>query len=108
MSLYSRIRIKKLIRLLFFDVLSERSNRILIVVSSKFTGLVSSMINRMMYFSNIIGVALSGNLFKKIEGKTGSYYYSFKYSLIGVIVCLIVTGYLFQTTFSRKKRNSSN
>ena len=81
---------------------------ILIDVSTEFSGLASSIINMIMYFSNIMGVALIGGAFKKIAGQTNNYLSGFSYSLIGVLLCLVLTGYYFKTTFIEEKKRSSS
>ncbi|MDT2866116.1 MFS transporter [Vagococcus carniphilus] len=81
---------------------------ILIDVSTEFSGLASSIINMVMYFSNIMGVALIGGAFKKIAGQTNNYLFGFSYSLTGVLLCLVLTGYYFKITFIEEKKRSSS
>ncbi|MEG0551058.1 MAG: MFS transporter [Vagococcus sp.] len=79
---------------------------ILMKVSSDFSALASSIINMMMYFSNIIGVAFIGGFFKRVEYNTHSYLNAFQLALIGVIICLLLTAICFYSLFHRK-RNSA-
>lgn len=77
---------------------------ILIKVTSRFSALASSMINMTMYFSNIIGVALMGNLFKGIVQSKDSYVLSFICSLLAIVVVLVMTFFLFKSLLIKKEK----
>ena len=76
---------------------------ILIEVSSFFSALASSIINMTMYFSNIIGVALLGSVFKTSVYKTESYQLSFSITLSVIILLLILAYRLFKQLLKKEK-----